>query len=82
MTRIQPKVVSKLKQFGSLWVETIETLDPESGTTRHFDFVWMRHRIVPPQSKSNVRDRINAARMRLGAIELRLARIVGNPIPG
>lgn len=82
MKRIQPKVVSPLKQFGSLWVETIETFDPEANTTRRYDYIWMRHRIVKDRSKATVRERIDAARMQLGTIELRLARIVEKPLPG
>lgn len=40
------KVVAPLKQFGSLWVETIETFDPEAQQPRRYDFVYMRHRPV------------------------------------
>jgi hypothetical protein len=35
-----------MKQFGSLWVERVHTLEPESGLVQHYDFIWRQHRTV------------------------------------
>lgn len=46
MRRVRSKVVAKLKQFGSLWVETIEVVDPDAGQTRRYDFMYLMHRRI------------------------------------
>lgn len=57
--RVPPKVVSPLKQFGSLWVETVELLDPDDGKTQQYDAVYMQHRTVKGKAE------LRLARIRL-----------------
>lgn len=59
LPRVAPRIVQPLKQFGSLWVETIELDNPESGQSQRYDYVWMRHTTV------NGREELRLAWIRL-----------------
>jgi hypothetical protein len=63
LSRFTAPPKSQLHQYGSWWVERVETFDPEGptdgrGTVHHYDFIWREWRTVR------------------GKVEFRLARII------
>jgi hypothetical protein len=79
--RVPPTVLIPLTQRGALYVETIETRDPENEARHTYEYIWRRHRIVKAR-RGRVADHRSEPRQ-VGRLELRLARIreIEPPLP-